>query len=73
MGHCGSAKCISAQTFAQLVTFIEAKEQHIITLLVHLPCSLSSLHSYHASGWGQNLYILEYEDFDLSHSLLTAL
>lgn len=52
------------------MTFIKAKEQQVIALLVH---SLSNLHSYQASGWGENLYIIEYGDLDLSHSISTAL
>lgn len=52
------------------MTFIKAKLQQVIALLVH---SLSNLHSYQASGWEENLYIIEYGDLDLSHSILTAL
>lgn len=52
------------------MTFIKAKQQQVIALLVQ---SLSNLHSHQASGWGENLYIREYGDLDLSHSISTAL
>lgn len=41
------------------MTFIKAKEQQVIALLLH---SLFNLHSYQPSGWGENLYIREYGD-----------
>lgn len=56
--------------YLQPMTFIEAKQQQVIALLVQ---SLSNLHSHQASGWGENLYIREYGDLDLSHSISTAL
>lgn len=52
------------------MAFIKAKEQQVIALLVH---SLSNLQSYQTSGWGENLYIREDGDLDLSHSISTAL
>lgn len=69
MGHCCSGS-VFQHRHLQPMAFIKAKEQQVIALLVH---SLSNLQSCQTSGWGENLYIREDGDLDLSHSISTAL